>query len=471
MKFLNKALLCAALVVPGIATAQEKTVIDLLVVYTQGTANAYSGDPSTRFNHLIQATNQIYVDSGVDLELRIAHSVQVNYSETNNSETALRDMTFNQHSAFNQVAGLREVHQADMVVLYRPYADTHGSCGIAWIGGMGTNGDFSPSYIKDYQFAHVAVNQCGDYVTAHELGHNLGLRHSRKQDGSGGTTSYALGHGVDNSFTTIMAYQSAFNVDYWTGKVYKFSNPEITCKGMPCGVSRGNSNGADARYTLNMTGPQVANFYGDQNGNFKTELQDVFEQLQAAEAAYELAMQNFEDSKAQLVQNRANLKTAKATLREAKKAARTAARLLKKSTRQYERYLTRAQKAQEKAQAAYAAYQSAATLKGQNRAYNRYVTQTEKYNLYTSLAAQKLAEINAIQPQVVSTSETLNIAIAATEAAKQAVLDEKALKIVLRTEMRAAKASFKTLNKQYNRLLASSSRASARSSNEEIAGR
>jgi hypothetical protein len=59
-----------------------------------------------------------------------------------------------------------------------------------------------------------------------------------------------------------MAYQSEFNVDYWTGKLYKFSNPELTCKGVPCGVSRTNTtSGADAHYALNITGPQIEKFY------------------------------------------------------------------------------------------------------------------------------------------------------------------------------------------------------------------
>jgi hypothetical protein len=150
-----------------------------------------------------------------------------------------------------------------MVVLYRPYKTVQGGCGLAWVNGANTNGNFSAPGIKNYMYAHLAINTCGDYVTAHEMGHNMGLRHSRKQDGSGGTFPYALGHGVDGQFVTIMAYQSSFNVDYWTGKAYKFSNPALLCKNLPCGVDRNDTvNGADASYTLNITGPQIANFYG-----------------------------------------------------------------------------------------------------------------------------------------------------------------------------------------------------------------
>ncbi|OZY86245.1 hypothetical protein CBP51_04235 [Cellvibrio mixtus] len=237
-------------------------VIDVLVVYTKGTADNYGGDPTTRINQLFQVTNQIYVDSGVDLEVRVASTLMVDYTDENSAETALQDITFNRDPAFNQVAAARAQANADMVILYRPYKAIHGNCGLAWTGGTDTQGDFSDPTLKDFMFAHIAFDGCGDFMTAHELGHNMGLRHSRKQDGKGATFDYALGHGEDNKFTTIMAYQSAFNVDYWDGKVYKFSSPALNCKGSPCGVDRTNTaSGADAVYVLNITGPQIAKFF------------------------------------------------------------------------------------------------------------------------------------------------------------------------------------------------------------------
>ncbi|PUA29233.1 MAG: hypothetical protein B0W54_01115 [Cellvibrio sp. 79] len=245
--------------------AQAATkVIDILAVYTKGAADVYQGDPSTRINQLFQVTNQIYQDSGLDIEIRLVKTMMVDYTDDNEGDVALRDITYARNDVFNDVEKVRAQVKADMVIFYRPFTSAQGSCGQAWIVGEGSNGDFSNPDYKKFMYSHIPLNSCGDFATAHELGHNMGLRHSRRQDGAGAVFPYAVGYGVDNQFATVMAYQSSFNVDYWDGKVYKFSSPELSCKGLPCGVDRNDAaNGADDRYALSITAPQIANYYSD----------------------------------------------------------------------------------------------------------------------------------------------------------------------------------------------------------------
>lgn len=466
------AALMSALTLPVLAAT---TVIDVLVVYTKGAADLYGGNPTTRINQIFQVTNQIYADSGVDLEIRVARTLQVDYTDDNAAETALNNITFNQHAAFSGVAAARDQAKADMVILYRPYKSSHGSCGVAWVGG-GANGVFSAGH-KAYMFSHIAINSCGDFVTAHELGHNMGLKHSRKQDGVGGTFHYALGHGVVNSFATVMAYQNEFNVDYWTGKVYKFSNPDIsTCKNQPCGVSRTNTtSGADARHALNVAAPQIAAYYAGAPATVsssskasssaavssskssssassvgKVNLTELAARVEAARLAHLAAVAAVNTNKVAITQREAAEQAAKTELTTATRNLTTATQNYESAVTKYNALVVKVRAMQQQLSAALTAFNSASTAAAKSAQLKQYNNLVAQYNLLLGETATALNVSVAAQRLLVTATNAVTVATAKNNAAVAATLAEKAKTVGLNAAVASALAAHKALQAQYN---------------------
>jgi hypothetical protein len=247
------ALLLSALAVPtfgGRMRVETPTTIDVMVLYTPGAAQRYAATGvDLRIDHLVNAANDVFARTRSAIELRVVHKEEVAYSDTVDSGTALRDFTYNR-GLFADVESDRTTHGADMVVLMRPYLGD-GNCGIAWVNGSGNGGDLTGW--QRWAYSHVSID-CGDLTLPHELGHNMGLLHSRRQDGRGGILPHALGHGVDLKFGTVMAYSSAFGAP----RLPIFSSPQLACADQLCGIEQGQPDSADARDVLRGIREQVA---------------------------------------------------------------------------------------------------------------------------------------------------------------------------------------------------------------------
>jgi hypothetical protein len=262
--------------------AAGNSVIDVLVIYNPSFVIA-TGNAQGAIASVIATANQAMLDSNVPLTFRVVATQQFNISDADDNDVLLQKITYPSDprlvsSSFSDptytgLPALRTQYGADLVVAIRQFGPSQTSCGIAWLLdqlGSGTAQAISESApdayaVVSYGQYQVTSNEyflCDQVTTAHEMGHNLGLAHdyahAQLSDGTHPAAfPYSYGYGFVNGFATIMAanYISPATV------VAKYSSPNLTCLGSPCGVA-GNTAGTSANNAaaLLITGPLGAQF-------------------------------------------------------------------------------------------------------------------------------------------------------------------------------------------------------------------
>ena len=262
------------------ATAAAANTIDLVLGYTTGFAAGLGGQSQavTRLNFLVDVTNQSYVNSQVDAQVRLVHALQVDYPDATLNDTALEELTgFRAPStqttpaaAFSALRAARNQYGGDLVSLVRKFSTPENDgCGIAWLNGGGRTGIDAHDEFFGYSVVSDGTDMgtdgktyfCRDETLAHEIGHNMGSQHDRAGATVDGTLkygvySYSFGYKTAadaGNFFTVMAYGETGQTRYRV-----FSNPRITfCGGLACG---GVSDQADNARSLGQTMPIIVGF-------------------------------------------------------------------------------------------------------------------------------------------------------------------------------------------------------------------
>ena len=265
---------------PGFAVkASPANTVDLLLGYTPGMVTSYGSASAvnTRLTNLVAVANAAYERSQVTPRVRLVHTMQVNYTDTNSNDTALGAVSgFNctpnctpasVPAELQPLRTARDQFGADLVSLVRPLrAPQHEGCGIAWLnGGEGntidnTDATFGYSVVSDGQDLDETDGNtylCYAESLAHELGHNMGQAHNTEDaQGRSGTHSYSYGYreASTTGFFTIMAYplanSSQFPISY-------FANPSVNDAGTGRVTGTASANNA---LSLNQSMPLVAQF-------------------------------------------------------------------------------------------------------------------------------------------------------------------------------------------------------------------
>ncbi len=256
---------------PTAVTADDGSVIDVMISYTQDARQDAGGEESmiALVYLAVAQANTAYANSDITQRIRLVHYLEVAYTESGSSSTDLSRLRNTSDGYIDHLHPLRDAYGADLVALWTNNGG--GVCGRAYLMTSNDPGFASSGF---------SFNQYGCATSimsfAHETGHNMGAHHDWYVAGTSSSTFSPYYHGyIDTTagWRTIMSYTShctALGIS--CPKIPNFSNPDVDEGGNPTGVPIGTNDtcttgvtnhpdcDADNRTVLNNTALTVANF-------------------------------------------------------------------------------------------------------------------------------------------------------------------------------------------------------------------
>lgn len=225
------------------AAGDDGTVLDILIAYTDGARQYYGSTAATlaELDLAIAETNQAYQNSQINTQLRLVHTVEVDYSASSNMGNDLSRIQKPSDGVMDELHTLRDTYKADFVHLIVEEADGD-LCGIAYLMSTLSAG------FEAWAFG-VTRADCttGWYVLAHEVGHNMGSEHDPNHAQGTPLHSYSYGHWENSySWRTLMAYNCPSSCPV----VGHFSNPSVNYAGAATGVQNSEDNARSIRSAL-----------------------------------------------------------------------------------------------------------------------------------------------------------------------------------------------------------------------------
>lgn len=218
------------------AMAAKSITIDVMILYTSKVASKYLDVETDVVARSIEEANASFVNSDIgNIKLRLVHSQQINYDESDGEHFNHLYRMVDGVGAFAKVRALRNEKRADVVVLI---ADDASGCGLA----TRVSADSEEAFAVVHHACAVLT-----YSVPHEIGHIIGARHEASLDQGVSPLSYGHGYVNGTKWRDIMSYKASCD---GCPRLALWSNPTIKINGEPAGTAQADN----ARVMLEQAG-------------------------------------------------------------------------------------------------------------------------------------------------------------------------------------------------------------------------